>query len=68
MVIGTTCINDRFYSETAGTHSHLADVVDKANHDRKRKVLSSAYALKNLEEWAYKVADVTGELIKAFNA
>jgi hypothetical protein len=26
---GTPCIKGRFYSETAGTHSHLADVVDK---------------------------------------
>lgn len=65
---GTTCIKDRFYSETAGTHSHLADVVDKSDHARKRKVLSSAYALKNLEEWEFKVADVTGKLIKAFDA
>ncbi|KAJ5906087.1 uncharacterized protein N7473_003003 [Penicillium subrubescens] len=64
---GTTCIKDRFYSETAGTHAHLADVVDKSDHARKRKVLSSAYALKNLEEWEFKVADVTGKLIKAFD-
>ncbi|KAJ5669573.1 hypothetical protein N7462_010643 [Penicillium macrosclerotiorum] len=65
---GTSCIKDRFYSETAGTHSHLADVVDKSDHARKRKILSSAYALKNLEEWEFKVADVTGKLIKAFDA
>ncbi|KAJ5460753.1 uncharacterized protein N7458_002305 [Penicillium daleae] len=65
---GTACIKDRFYSETAGTHSHLADVVDKADHAHKRKVLSSAYALKNLEEWEFKVADVTRKLIDAFDA
>jgi hypothetical protein len=41
--------------------------VDKSDHARKRKVLSSAYALKNLEEWEFKVADVTGKLIKAFD-
>merc|ERR1711939_804489 len=29
----------------------------KDEHQRKRKVLSSAYALKNLEEWEFKVAD-----------
>jgi hypothetical protein len=42
------CIKDGFYSETA--HAHLADFVDKSDHTHKRKVLSSAYALKNLEE------------------
>ncbi|KAL1846530.1 hypothetical protein Plec18167_005356 [Paecilomyces lecythidis] len=65
---GTACVKDRFYSETAGSHSHLADVVDKSDHARKRKILSSAYALKNLEEWEFKVADVSRKLIKAFDA
>jgi cytochrome P450 len=63
----TSCIKDRFYSETGGSHSHLADVVDKKEHARKRKVLSSAYAVKNLEEWEFKVADVSAKLIKAFD-
>ena len=65
---GTACVKDRFYSETSGSHSHLAEVVDKKDHQRKRKVLSSAYALKNLEEWEFKVADVSGKLIRAFDA
>lgn len=65
---GTACVKDRFYSETAGSHAHLADVVDKQDHARKRKVLFSAYALKNLEEWEFKVADVSGKLIRAFDA
>ncbi|KAJ5217895.1 uncharacterized protein N7469_011520 [Penicillium citrinum] len=64
---GTDCIKDRFYSETGGTHAHLADVVGKKEHARKRKVLSSAYVVKNLEEWEFKVADVSGKLIKAFD-
>ncbi|OGE47998.1 hypothetical protein PENARI_c034G12188 [Penicillium arizonense] len=63
----TSCIKDRFYSETGGSHAHLADVVDKKEHARKRKVLSSAYAVKNLEEWEFKVADVSAKLIKAFD-
>ncbi|KAL4878935.1 cytochrome P450 [Aspergillus karnatakaensis] len=64
---GTACVKDRFYSETSGSHSHLADVVDKQDHARKRKVLSSAYAIKNLEEWEYKVADLVGRLTRAFD-
>lgn len=64
---GTSCIKDRFYTETAGSHAHLADVVDKKEHARKRKVLSSAYAVKNLEEWEFKVAEVSAKLIKSFD-
>jgi len=59
----TKCTKDGQYVVTAGTHYHLADVVDKKEHQRKRKVLSSAYALKNLEEWEFKVADKTTRLI-----
>ncbi|KAH8423673.1 cytochrome P450 [Aspergillus melleus] len=65
---GTKCTKDIFYAELAGSHFHLADVVDKSEHARKRKVLSSAYALKNLENWEYKVADMSRRLIKAFDA
>ncbi|KAL4959117.1 cytochrome P450 [Aspergillus stella-maris] len=64
---GTSCVKDRFYSETSGSHAHLADVVDKADHARKRKVLSSAYAIKNLEEWEGKVADMAGRFIRVFD-
>lgn len=60
---GTPCVKDEQYSVTAGTHFHLADVVEKQDHARKRKVLSSAYALKNLEGWEYKVADKASRLV-----
>lgn len=63
----TKCIKDRSYSVTAGTHFHLADVVDRPEHARKRKVLSSAYALKNLENWEYKVTDKVERLIAHFD-
>ncbi|KAH6662722.1 putative cytochrome P450 [Halenospora varia] len=63
----TRCVKDGQYIVTAGTHYHLADVIDRHDHGRKRKVLSSAYALKNLEEWEFKVADKTARLIKHFD-
>ncbi|KAL4909339.1 hypothetical protein BDW74DRAFT_187513 [Aspergillus multicolor] len=63
----TACVKDRFYSDTSGTHAHLADVVDKADHARKRRILSSTYAIKNLEEWEYKVSDTTSRLIRVFD-
>lgn len=65
---GTPCTKDLMYSELAGSHYHLADVIDKHEHARKRKVLSAAYALKNLETWEHKVADMTARMIKAFDA
>ncbi|KAJ9658389.1 hypothetical protein H2201_007829 [Coniosporium apollinis] len=63
----TKCTKDDAYVLTAGTHFHLADVIDKGDHARKRKVLSSAYAIKNLENWEHKVADKTERLIAQFD-
>lgn len=61
---GSKCLKGEFYETLAGTHFHLADVVDKNEHARKRKVLSAAYALKNLENWEHKVADKTERFIR----
>jgi cytochrome P450 len=63
----TKCTKDSSYVITSGSHFHLADVIDKPEHARKRKVLSSAYALKNLEEWEHKVADKTARVITHFD-
>lgn len=64
---GTKATKDASYEIQKGTHYHLADVVDKPEHAKKRKVLSSAYALKNLEEWEYKVADKVERLVAQFD-
>ncbi|KAI0432726.1 cytochrome P450 [Xylaria sp. FL1042] len=61
---GTKCIKGDFYATLAGSHFHLADVIDKTEHARKRKVLSAAYALSNLETWEYKVADKVERFIR----
>ncbi|KAF5506241.1 Benzoate 4-monooxygenase [Colletotrichum siamense] len=61
---GSKCLKGEFYETLSGTHFHLADVVDKAEHARKRKVLSAAYALKNLESWEYKVSDKAERFIR----
>ena len=63
----TKCTKDGLYIVTGGSHCHLADVIDKHDHSRKRKVLSSAYALKNLEEWEHKVADKTARMLAHFD-
>ncbi|RSL58996.1 hypothetical protein CEP54_007459 [Fusarium duplospermum] len=64
---GSQCQKDKSCVLTAATHFHLADVLEKPHHARKRKVLSAAYALKNLEEWEHKVADKVDRLIKQFD-
>lgn len=64
----TSCVKDQQYVITAGSHHHVADVVDKKEHARKRKVLASAYALKNLEDWEYKVSDKVERLLRQFDA
>lgn len=65
---GTKCIKDDFYVLMSGTHFHLADVPDKFEHQRKRKILSSAYAIKNLEGWEYKITDKVERLIRQFDS
>ncbi|KAJ6147232.1 hypothetical protein N7497_009214 [Penicillium chrysogenum] len=63
----TKCLKDPSYVVTSGTHYNLADVVDKPDHARKRKILSAAYALKNLETWEYKVTDKVQRMFKHFD-
>ncbi|KAH7176387.1 cytochrome P450 [Dactylonectria macrodidyma] len=60
---GVPCTKDESYELTATKHYHLADVVDKPEHARKRRVLSAAYSLKTLENWEHKVADKVQRLI-----
>ncbi|KAH8171018.1 cytochrome p450 domain-containing protein [Sarocladium implicatum] len=64
---GTKCLKDEKESILAGTHRQLFDVVDKAEHARKRKLLSAAFATKNLENWEYKVNFTAQRLVKAFD-
>lgn len=64
---GSPCTKDKQYLVTSGSHFHLADVIDKADHAQKRKRLSSAYALKNLELWEHKVADKTARMMAHFD-
>lgn len=63
----TPCSKDDQYIVSAGTHYHLADVIDRGEHARKRKVLSSAYALRNLEDWEFKVADKAKRMVNQFD-
>ncbi|KAF2098573.1 cytochrome P450 [Rhizodiscina lignyota] len=63
----TTCSKGDMYWVAAGAHSNLLDVVDKGEHARKRRLVSHAFATRNLENWEYKVADKTERLIRQFD-
>ncbi|OQE22444.1 hypothetical protein PENSTE_c010G07818 [Penicillium steckii] len=63
----TTCVKDVKYAITSDAHPHLFDVVDKPSHAAKRKRLSAAFAIKNLERWDFKVARTTERLLAAFD-
>ncbi|GAW18717.1 hypothetical protein ANO14919_081980 [Xylariales sp. No.14919] len=65
---GTPCLKDESYILTAGSHYHLADVIDRADHSQKRRVLSAAYAIKNLQEWEFKVVDKVNRLFTKFDS
>lgn len=63
----TKCGKDLNYVILGGSHTHLIDVVDKPDHARKRKLMSAAFAIKNLERWEFKVASVTSRLLKVLD-
>lgn len=64
----TKCVKDLNYVLTAGTHTNLFDVVHKTHHASKRKLLSAAFAIRNLERWEFKVASTTRLLINGMDA
>ena len=63
----TPCVKDLKYTITGGAHPNLFDVSDKPSHAAKRKRLSAAFAIKNLERWDFKVARTTERLLIAFD-
>ncbi|KAI0100998.1 cytochrome P450 [Nemania sp. FL0031] len=63
----TPCTKDIKEDVLAGSHRNLFDVVDKPDHARKRKLLSAAFALKNLERWECKVAFTAERLFTALD-
>ncbi|KAL6806455.1 cytochrome P450 [Trichoderma sp. SZMC 28013] len=63
----TPCIKGGTYVTAAGTHPSLLDVVDKQEHARKRRILSHAFATRNLEQWEFKVTDKVQKLVAQFD-
>lgn len=63
----TPCIKGGTYVTAAGVHTSLLDVVDKEEHARKRRILSHAFATRNLERWESKVTDKVQKLVAQFD-
>ena len=65
---GTKCVKDMNYTITSGTHTNLFNVVHKEHHASKHKLLSAAFAIKNLERWEHKVAHTTQRLLDSIDS
>lgn len=64
---GSPCRKDDVYALTAGSHSHMLNVVDREDHARKRRMLSNAFATRNLEQWEFKIIDKVERLLIQFD-
>ncbi|KAF9894465.1 hypothetical protein FE257_007968 [Aspergillus nanangensis] len=64
---GAKVVKDHNYSILAGTHTQIFDVVERADHARKRKQFSAVFAIKNLEGWEFKVANTTQRLLNVMD-
>ncbi|KAM5343494.1 hypothetical protein ACJ41O_012031 [Fusarium nematophilum] len=64
---GSPVRKDEFYDRLAGTHRHLADVADRSEHSRKRRVLAAAFSQASLENWEHIVADRTRALVQQYD-
>lgn len=59
----TPCTKGDMYDLTRGGHANLLDVVDRNEHARKRRLLSNAFATRNLQHWEFKIADKVRRLL-----
>ncbi|GKZ39166.1 hypothetical protein AbraIFM66950_012003 [Aspergillus brasiliensis] len=62
---GTKCVKDTFYQTEKTTHFNLGNVIEKAEHTRKRKMLAVAFSARNVQRWEFKVANAVKEFIRA---
>ncbi|KAH6645433.1 cytochrome P450 [Truncatella angustata] len=63
----TTTIKGDMYSDAAGPYPNILDAVSKDVHAHKRRLLSHAFATRNLEQWEFKIADKVERLVKQFD-
>lgn len=64
---GSPCLKDDVYRLIAGDYPHILNVVDRDDHARKRRMLSNAFATRNLEQWEFKITDKVEKLVTQFD-
>lgn len=64
----TPCSKGDVYDLIRGGHANLLDVVDKYEHIRKRRLLSNAFATRNVQHWEFKIADKVRRLLVQLDA
>ncbi|PLB50811.1 benzoate 4-monooxygenase cytochrome P450 [Aspergillus steynii IBT 23096] len=64
---GSPCLKDDVYKLITGDHPHILNVVDKDDHARKRRMLSNAFATRNLEQWEFKITDKVEKMVTQFD-
>lgn len=48
-------------------HMNILNVIDRDDHNRKRRMLSHAFSTKNLESWEFKITDKVEKLVVQFD-
>ncbi|KAL4961183.1 cytochrome P450 [Aspergillus stella-maris] len=64
---GSPCLRSDEYGLIQGPRPHVLNVIDRDDHTRKRRMLSNAFATKNLETWEFKIADKLRRLLVQFD-
>ncbi|KAL4885754.1 benzoate 4-monooxygenase cytochrome P450 [Aspergillus karnatakaensis] len=64
---GSPCRKGDEYKLIQGDRPHVLNVIDRDDHTRKRRMLSNAFATKNLETWEFKIADKVKKLVTQFD-
>lgn len=64
---GSPCLKDDAYKMITGSHPHVLNVVDREDHARKRRMLSNAFATRNLEQWEFKITDKIEKMVVQFD-
>lgn len=63
----TPCRKGGSYERALSAHPGLIEVVDQQEHASKRRILSNAFATRNLEQWEFKIADKVEQMVRQFD-
>ncbi|GMG01768.1 unnamed protein product [Aspergillus oryzae] len=65
---GSPCQKHEIYKlQNSEGHMNILNVIDREDHNRKRRMLSHAFSTKNLESWEFKITDKVEKLVAQFD-